>query len=169
MVGEDLGTVEVGVRERLAEHRILSYRVVWFETDPPARYPRLALATVTTHDLPTIAGLWNGTDLRLQHELGLQPNEAAIREIRDRLGAMAGLDHDAPVTEVIERTYRLLADAPSAIITATLDDALAVEERPNMPATSTERPNWSIALPLSLEALEKDPLARTIARTLGRR
>src|SRR5207244_5081737 len=56
IVGEDLGTVEAGVRERLAEQAILSYRVVWFEPEPPARYPELALAAVTTHDLPTIAG-----------------------------------------------------------------------------------------------------------------
>ena len=57
IVGEDLGTVEEGVRKQLAESRILSYRLLWFESDPPARYPELALAAVTTHDLPTVAGL----------------------------------------------------------------------------------------------------------------
>src|SRR5947207_4078298 len=60
IVGEDLGTVEEGVRERLAEQAILGYRVVWFEPNPPAHYPALALATVTTHDLPTIRGVWTG-------------------------------------------------------------------------------------------------------------
>src|SRR5438876_10868825 len=37
VVGEDLGTVEGGVRERLAAQRVLSYRLLWFEPDPPAR------------------------------------------------------------------------------------------------------------------------------------
>jgi 4-alpha-glucanotransferase len=55
-------------------------------------------------------------------------------------------------------------------VTATLDDALAVRERPNVPGTSLERPNWSIALPLPLETLETAPLARRIAAALdGRR
>ena len=74
VVGEDLGTVEEGVRERLAEHAILSYRVVWFESEPPVRYPQLALAAVTTHDLPTIAGLWTGADLEAQAAIGREPN-----------------------------------------------------------------------------------------------
>jgi 4-alpha-glucanotransferase len=53
-------------------HRLLSYRLLWFETTPPARYPELALAAVTTHDLPTVAGLWSGADLRTQQRLGLR-------------------------------------------------------------------------------------------------
>ena len=57
--------------ERLAERRVLSSRVLWFESDPPARYPELALASVTTHDLPTIAGVWTGADARERAKLGL--------------------------------------------------------------------------------------------------
>src|SRR5207244_3796809 len=64
VVGEDLGTVEAGVRERLSELAVLSYRVVLFEPNPPAQYPELALAAVTTHDLPTLAGIWTGADLQ---------------------------------------------------------------------------------------------------------
>src|SRR5581483_10698548 len=63
VVGEDLGTVEAGVREKLAQFRVLSYRVLWFEENPPARYPELSLASISTHDLPTIAGTWSGADL----------------------------------------------------------------------------------------------------------
>ncbi len=62
IVGEELGTVEADIQASLAAHRILSYRLLWFETHLPSRYPELALAAVTTHDLPTIAGLWSGTD-----------------------------------------------------------------------------------------------------------
>src|SRR5262249_50861284 len=58
VVGEDLGTVERGTRARLRARRVLSCRVLWFESGKPAVYPRLALSAVTTHDLPTVAGLW---------------------------------------------------------------------------------------------------------------
>ncbi|HEY3189005.1 MAG TPA: 4-alpha-glucanotransferase, partial [Solirubrobacteraceae bacterium] len=160
IVGEDLGTVEDGVRERLAEHAILSYRVVWFQPEPPAHYPELALAAVTTHDLPTIAGLWTGADVEAQAAIGREPNRAGFAEMRDRLRQMTGVADDAPVDEVIVRTHERLSEAPSVIVTATLDDALAVAERPNMPGTVTEWPNWSIALPRPLEALERQALPR---------
>ncbi len=167
--GEDLGTVEKVVKEQLLAHRILSYRLVWFEKELPATYPRMSLAAVTTHDLPTIAGLWSGFDLEKQHELGLNPNDRGMREIRDRLRSMTGLPRTAKVPEVIVRTHRLLAEAPSAVVTATLEDALAVKERPNMPNTTNEWPNWSIPLPIPLEEIESDPLVRQVAGTLRRR
>jgi 4-alpha-glucanotransferase len=171
VVGEDLGTVEAGVRERLAEHDVLSYRVVWFEPDPPAAFPRGAMAAVTTHDLPTIAGLWTGADLEAQRRCGLQPNETAVEAMRTGLATLTGLAGEAPVPNVIERTHALLAEVPSVIVTATLEDALAIEERPNMPSTTDQWPNWSLALPGGLEGLEQAPLARTIAAALtaGRR
>ena len=169
VVGEDLGTVETGVRERLAERCILSYRLLWFEADPPARYPRLALSAVTTHDLPTIAGLWSGADVRHQRAIGLQPNETALADIRDRLRAFTRVGVDAPAREVVEKAHRVLASAPSIILSATLDDALVTEERPNMPGTTREWPNWSLALPAPLETLEQAPLPRAIAAALRER
>ena len=167
IVGEDLGTVEESARAKLAGSRVLSYRLLWFETDLPAKYPELALAAVTTHDLPTIAGLWTGADLEAQRELGMQPNEAGTLQIRERLRLMAGLNDDAAVEEVIERAYGLLAQAPSAIVAATLEDALAVQERPNVPG-APER-SWSLALPAPLENLQSDPLALAIAQRLRQR
>jgi 4-alpha-glucanotransferase len=168
VVGEDLGTVEAAAREQLHTHRLLSYRLLWFETEPPARYPARALAAVTTHDLPTIAGLWSGADLQAQHDLGLQPNTAGLQEIRQRLQAMTGLPAAAAVDEVVRRTHQLLAEAPSGMLVATLEDALAVVERPNMPNTTTEWPNWSRALPCSLEGIERHPLVQAVATALQR-
>jgi 4-alpha-glucanotransferase len=140
---------------------------VWFENQSPARFPEQALAAVTTHDLPTIAGLWTGSDLRAQRELGLNPNEEGMYQIRGRLSAMLGVSEEAPVEEVIRRTYKLLSQTPSKIVSATLDDALAVEERPNMPGASPDRwPNWSLALQISQEELEQHYLARGIAQAL---
>ena len=82
---------------------------------------------------------------------------------------MTGLKDGAPVQDVVVRIHELLAQAPSRIITAQIDDALAVEERPNMPATMGDKhPNWSIALPRPLEEIEQDPLVRRVASVLLR-
>jgi 4-alpha-glucanotransferase len=169
IVGEDLGTVEESARERLMARRILSYRLLWFEKVPPRKFPREALAAVTTHDLPTVAGLWGGSDLEAQKKAGLSPNEKGTRDIHRRVARLARATARTPVRTVIARVHEGLAEAPSRIITATLDDAMAVEERPNMPATSDEWPNWSLALPEPIETLETSPLARRIARALSKR
>jgi len=168
VVGEDLGTVEAEAREQLDAHRLLSYRLLWFETAPPSRYPTRALAAVTTHDLPTIAGLWSGADLRTQQDLGLQPNTASLEAIRQRLQAMTGLPAAAAVEEVVLCTHQRLAEAPSTVILATLEDALAVVERPNMPNTTAAWPNWARALPCPLEAIECHPLVQAVATALRR-
>src|SRR5262249_52571342 len=125
IVGEDLGTVEPKVRETLATQKILSYRLLWFEPEPPARYPEQALSAVTTHDLPTIAGLWTGADLAAQRQIGVKPNVEGTRLIRKKLQTLTGVAPDADAAEVIVRTHAALAEAPSAILTATLDAALA--------------------------------------------
>ncbi|HEY3592839.1 MAG TPA: 4-alpha-glucanotransferase, partial [Polyangiaceae bacterium] len=85
VIGEDLGTVEDEVRRELAYRRTLSYRVLWFERGAPETYPERAVATVTTHDLPTIAGLWSGSDLATQEALGLAPNVKGTIEQRRAL------------------------------------------------------------------------------------
>ncbi len=168
-VGEDLGTVEDHVRTELADRGVLSYRLVLFEDEPPGSYPAQALAAVTTHDLPTIAGLWTGSDLEDQKAIGMQPNEAGTRDLRERLKRVAGVGDDAPVDEVVTATYAGLAGAPCLLLTAGLDDALGVKERPNMPGTTDQWPNWCIALPMSLEEIEADPRPRAVAAALDRR
>ncbi|HYH52242.1 MAG TPA: 4-alpha-glucanotransferase [Acidimicrobiia bacterium] len=168
VVGEDLGTVEDFVREELRDRGVMSYRLLWFEPNRPPEFPRQALAAVTTHDLPTIAGMWTGADLDEQHALGLDPNEEGSRAIHDKLRDWSGSVDDAEPAEVVVNSYRLLAEAPSMILTATLDDAAVVEERPNVPGTVEERPNWSIALPVPLEELEESSTAAAIAEALRR-
>jgi 4-alpha-glucanotransferase len=154
IIGEDLGTVEDEVRAELAARAVLSYRLVWFERELPPAFPDQALAAVTTHDLPTIAGVWRGTD------------EQAANGLHSRLADLTGLEPDAPVDEVVVAAHARLAEAPSMIITATLDDALRVEERPNLPGTTIERPNWSLALPSTIDALASDPVVHSLAAAL---
>jgi 4-alpha-glucanotransferase len=166
IVGEDLGTVEEGARQQLAASGVLSYRLLYFEKACPAEYPRPALAAVTTHDLPTIAGLWTGEDLRTQRELGLKPNEQGTKEIHEWLKSLTGLADETRITEVIRRLYELLAQAPSMVLTVTLEDLLQVVERPNMPGAPQH--SWSLALPKTLEEIALNPLAREIADILRR-
>ena len=98
-----------------------------------------ALAAVTTHDLPTLAGLWTGRDLVRQREAGMRANEEGEAQLRARVRSLADVD----------------------------DDALAVDERPNLPGT-TEAGNWSRALPLALDQIEQDERVRGVARALRR-
>ena len=167
IVGEDLGTVEPGVRQRLALRRMLSCRLLWFEARPPAEYPELSMASVTTHDLPTIAGLWSGADEAAQRSIGLTVGDE-MRQLRDHLREMLGVESDAPVAEVIEAAYRRLAQAPSRIITATLEDAQAMPAAAQHARHGRQWPNWSLALPQDIETMVEAELPRRIAEALGR-
>jgi 4-alpha-glucanotransferase len=169
IIGEDLGTVEAEVRTEMGRRNLLSYRVMWFEEGAPSTYPRLSLATVTNHDLPTIAGLWTGADLEEQRQVLASPNAAGAHSMRERLREVLGCSDDAPVDTVIEGAYALLARGPSMVAMATVEDALAVTRRPNIPGTTDERPNWSMSLPLSIEQMRTDARLLQIARTLSSR
>ncbi len=169
IVGEDLGTTDKKALQVLADHRALSYRLVWFEADPPAKFPRHALAAVSTHDLPTIAGLWTGQDERDEQTAGLKSHSAGWQEMRDRLSRTSHIDSDDDVEKVVLKTYRSLAEAPSVVVTAALEDALAIEHRQNMPGTLDTWPNWSQPLPGGLEAIEQSKLAAQIAVELNAR
>jgi 4-alpha-glucanotransferase len=167
VVGEDLGTVEEGVREALSDRAILSYKVMWFEEEHPETYPSGALAAITTHDLPTVAGMWTGADLQEQLQRGLKPNVEGTKETRTNLQHITGTDDDSPVEEVIWKAYAELAKAPSMVVIASVEDGLKVEKRPNLPGTLTDvRPNWSMPLPKSLEEIEQDAYVRRLSEVI---
>jgi 4-alpha-glucanotransferase len=166
VVGEDLGTVEDEVREELGERGVLSYRLLWFEDGPPPTYPAQALAGVTTHDLPTIAGVWTGADLERRRRLGRDGDLSDEALLRARLQQATGLPDDAPLDQVVVETHRALAEAPCLIVTGTLDDAVAAIDRPNLPGTVDEWPNWRLPLPRTLEQIVTDRLPRDVASAL---
>jgi 4-alpha-glucanotransferase len=165
VVGEDLGTVEAGVRENLANRGVLSYRVLLFEEQPPEHYPSQALAAVTTHDLPTISGIWSGKDLERQRALGMVVNEGGTREMQRRLSqlSMHGADPQR-VQDVTLDVYRRLAGGSARLAAVSLEDLLGVEERPNMPGTSEKSVgNWARFLPLSFEEIVSHPMVVKVA------
>ena len=164
VVGEDLGTVEDQLREALTAARVLTSRVVWFDDDPPTEAPEASLGVVTTHDLPTVAGVWTGADDEELDALGTPAPEDAVAEVRRRLGALVDLPPDAPAADVVARLHRSISEGRSALVLGTLEDLCAVPRRPNVPGTTSERPNWSMALPIPVDELTSDAAAnRSIA------
>ncbi len=170
VIGEDLGTVPPGVRPELRRRRVLSTRLVLFEKVPPARYPRGVFAAVTPHDLPTIAGTVSGSDLGDQEAAGVPSSPASLALLRSRLEAAAGVGAGAGSRTLADSLHARLSAAPPALVAATLEDALSVEERVNLPGTvGAQRPNWSIALPLPLEELVEDAGVLATVRAMGNR
>lgn len=167
VIGEDLGTVEPGVRELLGERGFLSTRLLWFEDEPPSRWPQQAMAAVTTHDLPTIAGVWSGVDLADQRAAGVTVPADGDEPFRHRLRATAHVDDHAPLDDVVVAAHAALAEGPSMLATAALDDLLGAIHRPNVPGTVDQHPNWRIPLPRPIEALDDDPLAAAVAARLA--
>ena len=167
VVGEDLGTVEPGVREALAAAGILSTRLLWFEDDPPEHWPRQAMAAISTHDLPTVRGVWTGVDLADQRAAGVTVPADGDEAMRHALRVAASCDDTLPTDELVVAVHRRLAEAPSRIVTATLDDLLGAEHRPNIPGTVDEHPNWRIPLPLPIDDLPGHPLAEAVAAVLA--
>src|SRR5512132_554230 len=182
VVGEDLGTVEPGVRERLADEGVLSYRLAWFEQGPDggrrraADYPRLALAATTTHDLPTVAGFFTGSDLEHLCDIGVatpggdaqadqEEQRASLCRLLEAEGVLAPGERSVPA--IVAALYGFLARTPAMLVAATLEDALEAPERPNVPGTIDQRPNWSLPLPVLLDDLAADPRVRHLAGILS--
>ena len=155
VIGEDLGLVEPAVRRRLSQRDALSYRLLWFEGSTPDEWPKNSVAAVGTHDLPTLAGTWNLTE----------PDQRQHR-LRQKLWDLTHAPDGTPPIDVAATTYAALGASRSRIALASLEDALSVEERPNVPGTTTEFPNWRLALPQSLEAIETADGPRRLARAL---
>jgi 4-alpha-glucanotransferase len=182
VVGEDLGTVESRVRRRLVRDQVLSYRLAWFEHGPdggrrrPADYPRLALAAATTHDLPTVAGFFTGSDLDHLCDIGVatpggaeqadqEAQQASLCQLLETAGLLA--PGERSVEAIVTALYGFLIRTPAMLVAATLEDAVEVHERPNVPGTVDQRPNWSLPLPVLLDDLAADPRVRRLARILS--
>lgn len=185
VVGEDLGTVPWGFRERLAEAKVLSYQVLWFEREglgfrSPANYPPFGAACVATHDLATLAGWWEGTDLIENLELGRMSAEALSRGAEERArekrilvdtlihaGMLSpewdeeSLSASLP-TEIAAAIHAWVSRGRSALALIQADDLTGETERLNLPGTDRERPNWRRRLSVPTETLFEGPIAAPI-------
>lgn len=190
VVGEDLGTVPEGFRERMRDAGVFSYRVLPFEQSngrlhAPRDYPRLALATIGSHDLATLRGWWEGRDIALKDEKGLYPDPGAaeaqraerarerrmlLAALRDeRLELPPGLDEHSPYAPALARAvHEYLARTNAWLAVTQLEDLTDEAEQANLPGTTDQYPNWRRKLAVPLEALTTDARVRDLAAILSR-
>jgi (1->4)-alpha-D-glucan 1-alpha-D-glucosylmutase len=172
---------------------VFSYRVFYFERDAggnflaPEHYPAQAVAAVTTHDLPTLTGFWQGRDLAFRREANLYPDprlaaaDASQRQLaRLRLlealknrGLLAGAgpaaDPAAPCPpEVRQGVVEYLAQSPAALQEVRLEEVFGLSEQQNIPGTRREHPNWRCRIPLTLEEMAQAPEPESLAERLNK-
>lgn len=169
VVGEDLGTVDPAIRVELRRRGVLAYRLVMFERRNPSGFPRQSVAAATTHDLSTLAGLWTGADAVALAALGRTSDSHTVELVRERFLRIPGVSPRSRPAGLVDAVHSALGRSPSALATATLDDLLLVEERPNTPGTIDEMPNWRLALPRTVEEATADPVVARRLRKLRRR
>ena len=187
VIGEDLGTVLPEVTEGLQRMNMLGSAVLWFTRDdtdpeggylPPGRYPRNALASISTHDLPTASGFLVGEQVRVRAELdqligSVEDERAHADADRAQLLAMLRaedlIDADSSNEDVVVAMHAALARTPCRFIVASLYDVLGEVRQPNLPGTTDEYPNWRMPLAEGLEEIAADPRVERIAGVLGLR
>ncbi|PXW28170.1 4-alpha-glucanotransferase [Paraburkholderia caballeronis] len=191
VIGEDLGTVPEGLRERLAAHALYGTRVLWFEHDgnaflAPDRWDPNGVATTTTHDLATVAGWWRGSDIDWRNRIGQTlPRDdgrdpVALEHERrayDRDGlwhafqqaGCAPRDTPAPPPDAapVDAALRFVGASASPLFTCPLEDLLALADQPNLPGSIDEHPNWRRRLPLDVETLYRDPAVAARVQTIA--
>ncbi|TNC29721.1 4-alpha-glucanotransferase [Amycolatopsis alkalitolerans] len=177
VVGEDLGTVEPEVTETLHERGVLSSAVLWFQRDydtpghpfiPPSEWDPESMASITTHDLPTVAGWLTGEHVRVRAELGLldgdREYEVAGREREDLTDFLAG--QGIPYEDMVAALHALLASAASRLLLTAPADVVGQRRQPNLPGTVEQYPNWRIPLPVTVDEFFADERVRRLITTL---
>ena len=193
VIGEDLGTVQRAVSRALRSRNMLGSTVAWFARDwdrpgspflPPDQWPRNALASISTHDLPTAYGFLAGVHVQARAELRLLTESVASERARaddDRRQLVKMLRANGFLLDTSERPGRrspseddivtamhaALAASPARLIAASFYDVLGELRQPNMPGTTDQYPNWRMPLPASLEDILTDGRIHSIARLLA--
>ncbi|WP_217207235.1 4-alpha-glucanotransferase [Streptomyces sp. AC550_RSS872] len=195
VIGEDLGTVEPGVRETLRSRGVLGTSVLWFERDwdgdgrplPPDSWRSDCLATATTHDLPPTAARLTGDHVELRDGLGLLPRpleqeraEAAADtgewlELLSRLGLLRGTHGGHCTSEEeaeIQAVHRFLLSTPARMVGVWLPDGVGDRRPQNLPGTWDQYPNWRLPIAdadgraVTLEELAASPRVRALVEVL---
>ncbi len=185
-IGEDLGTVEPWIRRYLAGQHVLGTEMAWFAREPdgsplrPPHWRRNCMATVGTHDVPTVSGFVSGDHVTVRAQLGLikdpeaerKASELSMSAWRDVLAAERLLPPGPHPTadQFTVALHGFLARTPALLIGVSLADAVGDRRTQNVPGTSDEYPNWRIPLcdsegkAVLLEDLPDIELVRSVVR-----
>ncbi|CUH40010.1 4-alpha-glucanotransferase [Jannaschia seosinensis] len=174
VIGEDLGFVPEGFRDAMEKARVLSYRIVYFEQSEDGfatadTYPEMALACLSTHDLPPLAGWWEGIDIDLREEHGLVSPKASKEHRKHRewerkhLARALGVTTTDPDPDtLLDAAHRFIAATPSLLAGVRLADLVGPARPTNLPGVTDAYPNWRPRSPTRLEDIATHP---TFSRT----
>jgi 4-alpha-glucanotransferase len=125
----------------------------------------------STHDLPTVAGWWKGSDIDVRHEhgrLGEGVDPDAMRKereldrprlwnafVRENVGE-GPLPEPEETERVVDAAVRFIAKTEVPLSLIPLEDLLGQVEQPNLPGTVMEHPNWRRRLEASADMVLKD-------------
>ncbi|PHM64787.1 4-alpha-glucanotransferase [Xenorhabdus stockiae] len=202
VIGEDLGIVPEEIVGKLRDRGIYSYKVFYFERDgqgefkPPEKYQTQAMATITTHDLPTLGGFWQSGDLKLGESIGLYPDKALLTELYNerehcKQKLLQSLNHRGYLSEsaniantltslqpkisssqiptsVNQGIHYYLASCTSALLGLQPEDWLSMENPVNVPGTTMEYPNWRRKLTVTLEDMFKNTDINNLLETIDK-
>jgi len=184
VVGEDLGTVTPGIRRKFAQAGLLSYRLLMFEKHSgrgyrtPKTFPEQALASVNTHDLPTLRGFWVGRDIETKEQIGLYPSASHMDQDRvtrtqDRQALLRALGRERLLPtgtpsqaeelpqwsdDLCRAIYAYVARTPCRVMATSLEDLLGEVDTPNVPgAPEGAYPVWQRKLSRPFEEWQHDP------------
>jgi 4-alpha-glucanotransferase len=166
VIGENLGTVPQGFNETLAYRGLAGMQVLWFEQEngqfiPARRWRRDSVAMTTTHDLPTVAGWWNGRDIEWRAKAGIRTftgDETAEwqerRVEKQKLwqamadsGCVPSGGQPDDTTPVVDGAVKFIGGTPCSLAIVPVEDICALEDQPNLPGTIDQHPNWRRRLP----------------------
>ncbi|WP_370936403.1 4-alpha-glucanotransferase [Amycolatopsis sp. cg13] len=180
VVGEDLGTVEDTVTETMHERGLLSSAVLWFQRDwdapgkpfvRPESWDPDAMASISTHDLPTVSGWLDAEHVRVRAELGQldRPVEQEYAEAAAERTALLELvaSEGIPDDDLVVALHTLLASAASRLVLTAPADVVGERRQPNLPGTVDEYPNWRIPLPVTVDGFFADPRVRAAVAPLA--
>ncbi|CAM2891712.1 4-alpha-glucanotransferase [Moritella viscosa] len=191
VIGEDLGTVPDEIVSLLSNAGIHSYKVFFFETAEdggyfsPAHYQSQSMATLCTHDMPTLRGFWHCEDLKLGQTIGLYPDQAQLDGLFDarckskqeilnsvswhgNLAESVGRNANyVPMDQALSNSLQLhLAAGSSSLLSLQLEDWLAMDKPVNVPGTVDEYPNWRRKLSATLDDMFSCPNVNYLAAEL---
>ncbi|HSF95786.1 MAG TPA: 4-alpha-glucanotransferase [Thermohalobaculum sp.] len=172
VVGEDLGLVPRGFRNRLARAGLYGVEVTQFMRGTagglpaPAELRPRSMASFGNHDTPTVDGFFAGRDLDWNLRLGRMTaaQHDAQRREREHLAAQLG----APATKRRLRIHSDLAASTAELVAVQLDDLTGAVEQQNLPGTVHEHPNWRRRSAISVEAAANAPGLREIGAIMRR-